>query len=135
MKMLHSICLQIWKSQQWPQDWKWSVFTQITKKGSGKECSNYCTIALISHASKAMLKILQPGFQQYVNRELPNVQAGFTKGRGTEIKEPTYLGSLRKQEHSRKTSTSTLLPMPKPLTLWITTNCRKFFKKWEYQTT
>ena len=81
--MLHSICQQIWKTQQWPQDWKTSVFIPIPKKGNAKECSNYCTIALISHASKTMLKILQASLQQYVNRELPDVQAGFRKGRGT----------------------------------------------------
>ena len=79
VKVLHSICQQIWKTQQWPRDWKRSVFIPIPKKGNAKECSNYCTIALISHASKIMLKILQ----QYVNCELPDVQAGFRKGRGT----------------------------------------------------
>ena len=79
VKVLHSICQQIWKTQQWPQDWKRSVFIPIPKKGNTKECSNYCTIALISHASKAMLKILQ----QYVILEIPDVQAGFRKGRGT----------------------------------------------------
>ena len=83
MKMLHSICHQIWKTQQWPQDWKRSVFIPIPKKGNAKECSNYHTIALISHASKAMLKIFQARFQQYMNCELPDVQAGFRKGRGT----------------------------------------------------
>ena len=83
VKVLHSICQQIWKTQQWPQDWKRSVFTPIPKKGNAKECSNYCTIALISHASKVMLKILQARLQQYVNREFPDVQAGFRKGRGT----------------------------------------------------
>ena len=83
VKVLHSICQQIWKTQQWPQDWKWSVFIPIPNKGNAKECSNYCTIALISHASKVMLKILQARLQQYVNRELPGVQAGFRKGRGT----------------------------------------------------
>ena len=82
-KVLHSICQQIWKSQQWPQDWKSSVFIPIPKKGNPKECSNYCTIALISHASKVIVKILQARFQQYMNRELPVVQAGFRKGRGT----------------------------------------------------
>ena len=80
MKVLHSICQQIWKIQQWPQDWKGSVFTLIPKKGNAKECSNYCTIALISHASKVRLKILQASLQQYVNHELPDVQAGFRKG-------------------------------------------------------
>ena len=81
VKVLHSICQQIWKTQQWPQDWKRSVFILIPKKGNAKECSNYCTIALISHASKVMLKILQAKFQQSVNRELPDIQAGFRKGR------------------------------------------------------
>ena len=83
VKVLHSKCQQIWKTQQWPQDWKRSVFIPIPKKGNAKECSNYCTIALILHASKVMLKILQARLQQYVNLELPDVQAGFRKGRGT----------------------------------------------------
>ena len=83
VNMLHSICQQIWKTQQWPQDWKRSVFIPISKKGNAKECSNYRTVALISHASKVMLKILQARLQQYMNRELPDVQAGFRKGRGT----------------------------------------------------
>ena len=81
-KVLHSVCQQIWNTQQWPQDWKRSVFFPIPKKGNAKECSNYCTIVLISFASKVMLKILQARLQQYVNCELPNVQAGFRKGRG-----------------------------------------------------
>ena len=81
--MLHSVCQQIWKTQQWPQDWKDPVFIPIPKKDNAKECSNYCTIALISYASKVMLKILQARLQQYVNRELPDVQTGFRKGRGT----------------------------------------------------
>ena len=83
MKVLHSICQQIWKTQQWPQDWKSSVFIPIPKKGNAKECSNYCTIALISHASKVMFKILHTKLQQYMNCELPDVQAGFRKGRWT----------------------------------------------------
>ena len=83
VKVLHSICQQIGKTQQWPQDWKRSVFIPIPKKGNAKECSNYCTNALISHASKVMLKILQARLQQYANRELPDVQAGFRKGRVT----------------------------------------------------
>ena len=82
-KVLHSICQQIWKTQQWPQDWKRSVFIPIPKKGNAKECSNYHTVVLISHTSKVMLKILQARLQQYVNHELPDVQAGFRKGRGT----------------------------------------------------
>ena len=83
MKALHKICQQIWKIQQWLRDWKMSVFIPISKIGNAKECSNYLTIALISHASKVMLKILQPRLQQYVNHELPDVQAGFRKGTGT----------------------------------------------------
>ena len=83
VKVMHSICQQIWKTQEWPQDWKRSVFIPIPKKGNAQECSNYCTIALISHASKVMLKIIQGRLQQYVNRELPVVQAGCRKGRAT----------------------------------------------------
>ena len=83
VKVLQSICQQIWKTQQWPQDWKRTVFILIPKKGNAKECSNYCTIALISHDSKVMLKIIQVRLQQYMNHELPDVQAGFRKGRGT----------------------------------------------------
>ena len=83
VKVLHSVCQQIWKTQQWPQDWKRSGFIPVPKKGNAKECSNYCTIALISHASKVILKILQARLQQYVNWELPDVQAGFRKVRGT----------------------------------------------------
>ena len=83
VKVLHSICQKIWETQQWPQDWKRSVFIPISKRGNAKECSNYSTIALISHASKVMLKILQGRLEQYVNRELSDVQAGLRKGRGT----------------------------------------------------
>ena len=114
MYVLHSICQQNWKTQQWPQDWKWSLFIPIPKKGNAKECSNYHTIALISHASKVMLKILQARLQLYVNRELPDVQAGFRKGRGTRDQIATSAGSWKKQETSRKTSISALLTMPKP---------------------
>ena len=112
VKVLHSICVQFWKTQQWPQDWERSVFIPIPKKGNAKECLNYCTIALISHISKVMLKILQARLQQYVNRGLPVVETGFRKG----IKLPTSIGS-KKQENSRKTSTSVLLITPKPLTV------------------
>ena len=83
VKVLHSICQQVWKTQQWPQDWKRAVFIPIPKKGNAKQGSNYCKTALISHASKVMLKILQARLQQYVNHELPDVQADFRKGRGT----------------------------------------------------
>ena len=126
VKVLHSICQQIWKTQQWPQDCKRSVFIPIPKNVNAKECSNYCTTALISHASKVMLKILQARLQQYVNRELPDVQAGFRRSRGTKIRLLTSTGSSKKQESSRKTPTSALLSMPKPLTVWITINCGKF---------
>ena len=112
MKVLLSICQQIWKSQQWPQDWKMSVFIAIPKKGNAKQCSNYCTIALISHASKVILKILQARLQQSVNCELD-----LEKAEEPEIKLPTSAGSSKKQESSRKTSISALLTMPKPLTL------------------
>ena len=93
VKVLHSTCQQIWKTQQWPQDWKRSSFIPIPKKGNAKECSNYCTIVLISHTSKVMLKILQARLQQYVNREFPDVQARFRKGFSVEIKLPTSVGS------------------------------------------
>ena len=126
VKVLYSICQQIWKTQQWPQAWKRSVFIPIPKKGNAKECSNYCTIALISHASKVMLKILQARLQQYVNCELPDVQAGFRKGRGTRDQISNIYWIIKKQESSRKTSISALLTMPKPLTVWITINCGKF---------
>ena len=112
--MLHSICQQIWKTQQWPQDWKRSVFILISKKGNAKECSNYHTIALISHASKVMLKILQARLQQYVNMNFQMFKLDSEKAAKPEIKLPTSIGSLKKQESSRKTSTA-LLTMPKPL--------------------
>ena len=124
VKVLHSICQQIWKTQQWPQDGKRSVFIPIPKKGNAKECSNYCTIALISQASKVVLKILQARLQQYVNCELPDVQAGFRKGTRDQIANIRWI--MEKQESSRKTSISALLTMPKPLTVWITINCGKF---------
>ena len=98
-----------------------------------RQCQRYCTITFISHTSKVILKILQARLQQYMNAELPDVQAGFRKGRRTKF--PTSGGSLKNQESSRKTSTSALLTMPKPLTVWITTDCGKFLKRWEYQTT
>ena len=126
VKMLQTICQQIWKIQQWPQDWKRSVFIPIPRKGNAKECSNYHAIALISHASNVMLKILQVRLQQYVNCELPDVQAGFRKGRGTRDQIANICWIIEKEESSRKTSISALLTMPKPLTVWITINCGKF---------
>ena len=113
--VLHSICQQIWKTQQWPQDWKRSVFIPIPKKGNAKECSNYRTIALISHASKVMLKILQARLQLYLNLNFQLFKLIFEKAEEPEIKLPTSAGSSKKQESSRKTSISALLTMPKPL--------------------
>ena len=134
VKVLHSICQHIWKTQQWPQDWKRSVFIPIPKKGNAKDCSNCCTRVLISHTSKAMLNILQARLQQYVNHELSDVQSGFRKGRGTTDQIATSIVSSKKQESSRKSSISALLTLPKPLTVWITTNCGIFLKRWEYHT-
>ena len=102
VKVLHSTCQQIWKTQQWPQDWKGSVFIPIPKKGNSKECSNYHTIALISHASKVMLKILQARLQQYVNHDLPDVQAGFRKGRGTRVQIANIRCIIKKSREFQK---------------------------------
>ena len=98
MKVLHSISQQIWKTQQWPQDWKKSVFIPIPKKGNDKERSNYCTIAFISHTNKVLLRILQARLQQCVNHEIPDVQAGLEKAEEPEIKLPTSIGSPKKQQ-------------------------------------
>ena len=106
-----------------------------SKERQCKEYSNYHTIALVSHSSKVMLKILQGRLQQYMNCELPDVQAGFKKAKKPEIKLPTSVGSLKKQESSRKTSISALLTISKPLTVWIMTDCGNFLKRWAYQTT
>ena len=119
--MLHSMCQQIWKSQQWPQDWKRSVFIPIPKKGNAKECSNYCTITLISHASKVMLKILQARLQQYMNRELPDVQSGFRKGRGTRDQIGNIHWIIEKAREFQK-NIYFCFTMSKPLTVWITIN-------------
>ena len=124
VKVLHSICQQSWKTQQWPQDWKRSVFIAIPKKGNAKECSNYSTTALISHTSKIMLRFLQARLQQYVNRELPDVQAGFRKGRGTRDQIANIPWIIKKARGFQEISA--LLTMPKPLTVWITINCGKF---------
>ena len=135
VKLLHSICQQVWKPQQWPQDWKRSVFIPIPKKGNVKECSNYHTIAFISHTSKVMLKILQARLQQFMNCELPVVQVGFRKGRGTRDQIANICGIIKKAREFQKTSISALLTMPNPLTVWIITNCGKFLKRWECQMT
>ena len=102
VKVLHSICQQIWKTQQWPQDWKRAVFIPIPKNGNAKECSSYRTIALISHASKVMLKILQARLQQYVNHELPDVQAGFRKGRGIRDQNANMRWTIKKAREFQK---------------------------------
>ena len=135
VKVLHSICQKICKTQQWLQDWKRSVFIPIPKKGNAKECSNYCTIALASHASKIILKTLQARLHPSVNVNFQMVKLVLEKAEEPEIKLPTSVGSSKKQESSRNTSTSALLTMPKPLTVWITINWGKFWKRWEYQTT
>jgi len=125
----HSICPQICKTQQWTQDWKRSVFIPIPKKANAKDYSNYCTIALISHTSKVFLKILQARLPHYMNCELPDVQAGFRKGRGTGDQIVNIHWIIEKaREFQKKTSTSLLLTLPKPLTVWITTNCGKFLR-------
>ena len=126
VKVPHSTCQQIWKTQQWPQDWKRSIFIPIPKKGNTKECSKYRTIALISHASKEMLKILQGRLQQYVNQELPDIQAGFRKGRGTKDQIANIRWAIEKAREFQKNIYFCLLTMPVPLTVWITINCGKF---------
>ena len=116
--MLHSICQQIWKTQQWPQDWKRSVFIPIPKKGNAKECSNYCTIALISHTSKVLLKILQARLQYYVNREIPDVQGELRKGRGIRDQMVNICWIIEKaREFQKKTSASASLTTLKHLTV------------------
>ena len=126
VKVLHSICQQIWKTQQRPQDWKRAVFIPIPKKGNAKECSNYCTIALISHTSKVMLKILPSRLQQYVSRELPDVQSGFRKGRGHRYQIANICWIMEKAREFQKNIYFCFMTMPKPLTVWITINCGKF---------
>ena len=130
--MLYSLCQQTWKTQQWPQDWKRSVLIPIPKKSNAKECSNYHANALISHASKILLKILQARLQQYVNCELPDVQAGFRKGRGTRDQIANMQWIIKKAREFQKNIC--IIDTLKPLTMWITTNCGKFLKRWEYQT-
>ena len=117
VKVLHSVCQQIWKTQQWPQDWKRSVYIPIPNKGHAKECSSYHIIALISHTRKIVLKILQTKLQQYMNQEVSDLEAGFRKGRGTRDQIANIVGSQRKQRNFRKTSISASLTMRKPLTL------------------
>ena len=132
--MLCSICQQIWKTQQWPQDWKRSVFIPIPKKGNAKECSNYCIIALISHVNRVMLKIHQARLQQYVNHELSDVQPGFRKGRGTRGQIANICWIIAKAREFQKNIYFCFIDYAKAF-VWITTNCGKFFKRWEYQST
>ena len=126
MKVLHSICQQIWKTQEWPQDWKRSVFIPIPKKGNAKECSNYHTITLILDTSNVMLKILQARLQWYINCELPDVQAGFRKGTGTRDQIANIHSIIKKAREFQKNIYFCFLTMPMPLTVWITINCGKF---------
>ena len=131
VKVLHSICQQIWKAQQWPQDWKRSVFIPIPKKDNAKECSNYHTIAFISHTSKVMLKILQARLQQYVNYELTDVQAGCRQGRGTRDQNANIRWIIEKASEFQKNLYFCFTDYTQPLTVWIATNCGKFLKRWE----
>ena len=132
---LHSLCQQIWKTPQWPQDWKRSVFIPIPKKGNAKECSNYCTIALILHGCKIMPKTLQARLQHYMNRELPNVQAGFRKGRGTRDQIANICWIIDKARDFQKNIYFCFIDYAKAFDLWNTINCGTFFKRWEYGTT
>ena len=125
VKVLHSICQQIWKTQQWPQDWKRSIFIPTPKKGNPKECSNYRTIALISHTSKIMLKILQARLQHYMNRELPDVQAGVRKGRGTTDQIANIHWIIKKAREFQKNICFCFINYAKAF-VWITINCGKF---------
>ena len=125
VKVLHSICQQIWKTQQRPQDWKRSAVIRIPKKGNAKECSNYCTIALISYASKVMLKILQTRLQQYVNHKLPDVQTGFRKGRGNGDQIANICWIMEKAREFQKNIYFCFVDSAKAF-VWITINCGKF---------
>ena len=134
VKVLHSICQQIWKTQQWPQVWKRSVFIPIPKKGNAKECSNYCTIALISHVAKECWKFSKSGINSMWTVNFQMFKLDLEKAEEPEIKLPTFVGSSKKQDNTRKTSRSALLIIAKALTVFITTNCGNFLKRWEYQT-
>ena len=135
VKMLHSICQQIWKTQQWPQDWKRSVFIPIPKKGSAKEYSNHRTIALISHANKVMLKILRVRLQQYVNCELPDVQAGFRKGRVSRDQIANIHWIIDKTREFQKNIQLCLIDYSKAFDCMDHNKLWKILKRWEYQTT
>ena len=133
IKILHSICQQIWKTQQWPQDWKRSVLIPTPKKGNAEKCSNYYTIALISHASKVMFKILQARLQLYVNCEPVNVQAGFRKGRGTRDQNSNLCWIIKKTIEFQKSIYFCFFDYAKSFDCVGHTNCGKFLERWEYQ--
>ena len=135
MKVPHSICQQIWKTQQWPQDWKRSVFIPILKKGNAKECSNYCTIVLISYTSKVMHKIIQGRLQQYVNWELPGAQSGFRKGRGTRDQIASSHWIVEKAREIQKNIYFCFIDYAKAFDCVDHNKLWKFWKRWEYQTT
>ena len=133
VKVLHSICQQIWKTQQWPQDWKRSVFILIPKKGNSKICSNHLTIALISHASKKWSEFYKPSFNSTWTMNFQMFKLDLEMAEEPEIKLPMTVGSMKKQEF-QKNIYFCFIDYDKAF-VWITTNCGKFFKKWEYQTT
>ena len=135
VKVLNSMCQQIWKTQQWLQDLKRSVFIPIPKKGNAKECSNYHTIALILHSSNVILKILQARLQQYMNSELPDVQAGFIKGRGTRGQISNICWIIKKAREFQKNIYFGFIDYAKSFDSWVTANSGKSLKRWEFQTT
>ena len=134
IKVLPLICQQMWKTQQWPQDWKRSVFIPTPKKGNAKECSNYHTIVLISHVSKVMLKIFQNRFQQYVNHEIPDVQTGLRKGRGTRDQIANICWIIKKGRVFQKNIYFCFIDYAKAFDYVDHNKLWKFFKRWEYQT-
>ena len=135
MKVLHSICQQIWKTQQWPQDWKRSVFIPVPKKGNAKDAQTTAQLHSSHTLVKQCSKFSKPGFNSMWIVNFQMFKLDLEKAEELQIKLPTSIGSSKKQAISRKTSISALLTMPKPLTMWTTTNSGKFLKRWEYQTT
>ena len=135
MKVLHSICQQIWKTQQQTQNWKRTYFIPISKMGNVIKCSNYHTITFLLHTSKVILKIVQAGLQQYMKREPPAIQLGFQRGRKIRDQIPNICWIMQKTREYQKKCTSASLTRLKHLTIWITTSCGKFLKRWEYQST
>ena len=130
VKVLQSVCKKIWKAQQWPQDWMRSVFIPVPKKGNAKECSNYCTIACISYASKVMPQILQARLQQYVNWELPDLQTGFRRQRNQRSNCQHPL-DCRKAREFQKNVYFCFIDYTKSFDMWLTRNCGKFLKRWD----